>query len=148
MRFHKKDLDRYAYMLPALRYIRDEVNIYFGIQEYSRRSRRKDHVKARQFMFYFAKKYTKLSLASIGLLYNPNDPHDHATVRHCCNAVDTNRHTVINGWVIYPDYVDAYNALGGKINNYFKTYRRMLSRRRLYHTHNIKRVLKVWYGLV
>ena len=42
-------------------------------------------VQARQLAMFFAKKYTKLSLANIGKYIGKRD---HATVLHACKTVD------------------------------------------------------------
>ena len=48
-------------------------------------NRRRHIVQARQIAMYFAKKFTKASLASIGSQIGRRD---HATVLHACKTVD------------------------------------------------------------
>jgi chromosomal replication initiator protein len=49
------------------------------------KTRKRHIVQARQLAMYFAKKYTKASLASIGSQIGKRD---HATVLHACRTVE------------------------------------------------------------
>ena len=71
----------------SIEYIQKVVSEYFQMEISTLQSKtRKRHiVQARQLAMYFAKKYTKASLASIG---NQIGKRDHATVLHACKTVD------------------------------------------------------------
>jgi len=71
----------------SIDYIQKVVSDYFqmDIQTLQSKTRRRHIVQARQLAMYFAKKYTKASLASIG---NQIGKRDHATVLHACKTVD------------------------------------------------------------
>ncbi len=71
----------------SIEYIQKVVSEYFQMEIATLQSKtRKRHiVQARQLAMYFAKKYTKASLASIG---NQIGKRDHATVLHACKTVD------------------------------------------------------------
>ena len=71
----------------SIEYIQKVVSEYFQMEIATLQSKtRKRHiVEARQLAMYFAKKYTKASLASIGSQIGKRD---HATVLHACKTVD------------------------------------------------------------
>ena len=71
----------------SIDYIQKVVSEYFQMDVTTLQSKtRKRHiVQARQLAMYFAKKYTKASLASIGSQIGKRD---HATVLHACKTVD------------------------------------------------------------
>ena len=71
----------------SIEYIQKVVSEYFQMEIATLQSKtRKRHiVQARQLAMYFAKKYTKASLASIGSHIGKRD---HATVLHACKTVD------------------------------------------------------------
>ena len=68
-------------------YIQKVVSDYFqmDIQTLQSKTRKRHIVQARQIAMYFAKKFTKASLASIGSQIGRRD---HATVLHACKTVD------------------------------------------------------------
>ena len=55
------------------------------IETLQSKTRKRHIVQARQLAMFFAKKYTKASLASIGSQIGKRD---HATVLHACKTVD------------------------------------------------------------
>ncbi len=71
----------------SIDYIQKVVSDYFQLDTETLKSKtRKRHiVQARQLAMFFAKKYTKSSLASIGMEIGDRD---HATVLHACKTVD------------------------------------------------------------
>ena len=71
----------------SIDYIQKVVSDYFqmDVETLQSKTRRRHIVQARQLAMYFAKKYTKASLASIG---NQIGKRDHATVLHACKTVD------------------------------------------------------------
>ena len=71
----------------SIEYIQKVVSEYFqmDVNTLQSKTRRRHIVQARQLAMYFAKKYTKASLASIG---NQIGKRDHATVLHACKTVD------------------------------------------------------------
>lgn len=71
----------------SIDYIQKIVSEYFqmDVNTLQSKTRRRHIVQARQLAMYFAKKYTKASLASIG---NQIGKRDHATVLHACKTVD------------------------------------------------------------
>ena len=68
-------------------YIQEMVSEYFHIslEELQSKTRKRHVVQARQLAMFFAKKYTKSSLANIG---DQIGKRDHATVLHACKTVD------------------------------------------------------------
>ena len=68
-------------------HIQKVVSDYFqmDIQTLQSKTRKRHIVQARQIAMYFAKKFTKASLASIGTQIGRRD---HATVLHACKTVD------------------------------------------------------------
>lgn len=92
----------------SIDYIQKLVCEYFKvpIELVQSRTRKRDIVQARQVAMYFAKKYTKASLSSIGTQIGNRD---HATVLHACKTVrdlaETDR--------VFRGYVDDLNR---KIN--------------------------------
>jgi chromosomal replication initiator protein len=68
-------------------YIQKIVSDYFqlDIETLQSKTRKRHVVQARQLAMFFAKKYTKNSLANIG---NQIGDRDHATVLHACKTVD------------------------------------------------------------
>ena len=78
----------------SIDYIQKVVSDYFqmDIETLQSKTRRRHIVQARQLAMYFAKKFTKASLASIGSQIGKRD---HATVLHACktvnNLVDTDK---------------------------------------------------------
>ena len=77
--FNKKEI--------TVEYIQEIVSEYFqlSIEELQSKTRKRHVVQARQLAMFFAKKYTKLSLANIGKSIGKRD---HATVLHACKTVD------------------------------------------------------------
>src|SRR5699024_10489642 len=71
----------------SIDFIQETVSNYFDLDVETLKSKtRKRHiVQARQISMYFAKKYTKASLASIG---SHTGKRDHSTVLHACRTVD------------------------------------------------------------
>ena len=75
-------------------YIQKVVCSHFGlsIETINSPTRHREIVQARQLIMYFAKKYTKYSLATIGMHCGNKD---HATVLHACktinNLIDTDK---------------------------------------------------------
>ena len=71
----------------SIDYIQKVVSDYFDmdINTLQSKTRKRHIVQARQLAMYFAKKYTKASLASIGSQIGKRD---HATVLHACKTVD------------------------------------------------------------
>ena len=69
----------------SIDYIQKVVSDYFqmDIETLQSKTRRRHIVQARQLAMYFAKKFTKASLASIG---NQIGKRDHATVLHACKT--------------------------------------------------------------
>lgn len=84
----------------SIDYIQKVVCDYFKIplEEVQSRTRKRDIVQARQLAMYFAKKYTKASLSSIGSQIGNRD---HATVLHACKTVKNLSETdkVFRGYV-------------------------------------------------
>ncbi len=71
----------------SIDYIQKVVSEYFqmDVETLQSKTRKRHIVQARQLAMYFAKKYTKASLASIGSQIGKRD---HATVLHACKTVD------------------------------------------------------------
>ena len=71
----------------TVEYIQEIVSEYFqlSIEELQSKTRKRHVVQARQLAMFFAKKYTKLSLANIGKSIGKRD---HATVLQACQTVD------------------------------------------------------------
>jgi len=71
----------------SIDYIQKIVSEYFqmNIDTLQSKTRKRHIVQARQLAMYFAKKFTKASLASIGSQIGKRD---HATVLHACKTVD------------------------------------------------------------
>ena len=71
----------------SIDYIQKVVSDYFemDIETLCSKSRKRNIVQARQIAMFFAKKYTKSSLANIGSQIGNRD---HATVLHACKTVD------------------------------------------------------------
>lgn len=71
----------------SIDYIQTVVSDYFQMDTETLRSktRKRNIVQARQLAMFFAKKYTKSSLASIGSQIGDRD---HATVLHACKTID------------------------------------------------------------
>ena len=71
----------------SIDYIQKIVSEYFqmNVDTLQSKTRKRHIVQARQLAMYFAKKFTKASLASIG---NQIGKRDHATVLHACKTVD------------------------------------------------------------
>ena len=71
----------------SIDYIQKVVSEYFqmDIATLQSKTRKRHIVQARQLAMYFAKKFTKASLASIGSQIGKRD---HATVLHACKTVD------------------------------------------------------------
>ena len=78
----------------SIDYIQKVVCDYFGlpIDMIKSKTRKREVVQARQITMFFAKSFTKSSLASIGLQCGGKD---HATVLHACktvnNLIDTDK---------------------------------------------------------
>ena len=66
--------------------IEEIVCNYFGVAKYEimRKTRLTDYCRPRQVCMYFYKKYTKYSLARIGMIFGK----DHATVLHSCETIN------------------------------------------------------------
>ena len=71
----------------SIDYIQKVVSDYFqmDVETLQSKTRKRHIVQARQLAMFFAKKYTKASLASIGSQIGKRD---HATVLHACKTVD------------------------------------------------------------
>jgi chromosomal replication initiator protein len=71
----------------SIDYIQKVVSDYFklDLDTLRSKSRKRNIVQARQLAMFFAKKYTKASLANIGSQIGDRD---HATVLHACKTVD------------------------------------------------------------
>ena len=71
----------------SIDYIQKVVSEYFqmDVSTLQSKTRKRHIVQARQLAMYFAKKFTKASLASIGSQIGKRD---HATVLHACKTVD------------------------------------------------------------
>lgn len=71
----------------SIDYIQKVVSDYFqmDIDTLQSKTRRRHIVQARQLAMFFAKKYTKTSLANIGSMIGDRD---HATVLHACKTVE------------------------------------------------------------
>jgi chromosomal replication initiator protein len=71
----------------SIDYIQKVVSDYFqmDVNTLQSKTRKRHIVQARQLAMFFAKKYTKASLASIGSQIGQRD---HATVLHACKTVD------------------------------------------------------------
>ena len=71
----------------SIDYIQKIVSDYFqmDVDTLQSKTRKRDIVQARQLAMFFAKKFTKASLASIGSQIGKRD---HATVLHACKTVD------------------------------------------------------------
>ena len=71
----------------TVEYIQEIVSEYFQltVEELQSKTRKRHVVQARQLAMFFAKKYTKLSLANIGKYIGKRD---HATVLHAWKTVD------------------------------------------------------------
>ena len=71
----------------SIDYIQKVVSEYFqmDVSTLQSKTRKRHIVQARQLAMYFAKKFTKASLASIGTQIGKRD---HATVLHACKTVD------------------------------------------------------------
>lgn len=84
----------------SIDYIQRTVCDYFKIpiDEIQSKTRKRDVVQARQLAMYFAKKFTKASLSSIGSQIGNRD---HATVLHACKTVKNLSETdkVFRGYV-------------------------------------------------
>lgn len=84
----------------SIDYIQRTVCDYFKIpiDEIQSKTRKRDVVQARQLAMYFAKKFTKASLSSIGTQIGNRD---HATVLHACKTVKNLSETdkVFRGYV-------------------------------------------------
>lgn len=67
--------------------IQDTIAKYFDmdVETLQSKSRKRNIVQARQLAMFFAKKYTKASLANIGSQIGKRD---HATVLHACKTID------------------------------------------------------------
>uniref|UniRef100_UPI00404B2BA8 chromosomal replication initiator protein DnaA n=1 Tax=Flavobacterium sp. TaxID=239 RepID=UPI00404B2BA8 len=71
----------------SIDYIQKVVSDYFqmDLNTLQSKTRKRDVVQARQLAMFFAKKYTKASLANIGSQIGDRD---HATVLHACKTID------------------------------------------------------------
>ncbi|MCQ2286555.1 MAG: chromosomal replication initiator protein DnaA [Bacteroidales bacterium] len=71
----------------SIEYIQKVVCDYFGIavDKINANTRKREIVQARQFCMFFAKKYTKLPLSTIGKYCGDKD---HATVLHSCRVIE------------------------------------------------------------
>ena len=76
----------------SIDYIQKVVSDYFqmDVETLQSKTRKRHIVQARQLAMFFAKKFTKASLASIGSQIGKRD---HATVLHACKTVDNLTHT-------------------------------------------------------
>lgn len=76
----------------SIEYIQKIVSDYFAIsiEQINARTRKREIVQARQLCMYFAKKYTKLPLSSIGAACGNKD---HATVLHACKTINNLQET-------------------------------------------------------
>lgn len=71
----------------SIEYIIKKVCDYYGIlvSDVSSKTRKREIVQARQLAMFFAKKLTKHSLATIGMMCGKKD---HATVLHACKTIE------------------------------------------------------------
>jgi chromosomal replication initiator protein len=71
----------------SIDYIQKIVSDYFqlDVETLQSKTRKRHVVQARQLAMFFAKKFTKASLANIGSQIGDRD---HATVLHACKTVD------------------------------------------------------------
>ena len=71
----------------SIDYIQKVVSDYFqlDVDTLQSKTRKRHVVQARQLAMFFAKKFTKASLANIGSQIGDRD---HATVLHACKTVD------------------------------------------------------------
>ena len=71
----------------SIEYIQKVVCDYFAItiDKINANTRKREIVQARQFCMYFAKKYTKMPLSTIGKFCGDKD---HATVLHSCRVIE------------------------------------------------------------
>ena len=71
----------------SIDYIQKTVSDYFqlDLETLQSKTRKRHVVQARQLAMFFAKKYTKASLANIGSQIGDRD---HATVLHACKTID------------------------------------------------------------
>jgi len=69
-------------------HIRDVVYKYFNVtdEEINRKNKKREIVKVRMYVFVFARRYTKHSLATIGSLYKYGS--NHATVLHAIKTIN------------------------------------------------------------
>ncbi len=76
----------------SIEYIQKIICDYFkiSIEEINAKTRKREVVQARQLCMFFAKKYTKLSLTSIG---NFCGNKNHATVLHACRTISNLQET-------------------------------------------------------
>ena len=80
---YKKNVKREV----SIDYIQKTVSDYFqlDLETLQSKTRKRHVVQARQLAMFFAKKFTKASLANIGSQIGDRD---HATVLHACKTVD------------------------------------------------------------
>lgn len=88
----------------SIEYIQKVICDYFNISTdtINAKTRKREIVTARQLSMYFAKKYTRLPLSTIGA-YCGNK--DHATVLHACRTI-TNLHETDKKMKLYIDDID------------------------------------------
>ena len=88
----------------SVEYIQKIVGEYFNVSVEKINSNKRDRevVQPRQLCMYFAKKYTKLPLATIGTLCGDRD---HATVLHACRTI-SNLYETDKKMKMYVDEID------------------------------------------
>jgi chromosomal replication initiator protein len=76
----------------SIDYIQKIISDYFKIpvEKINSKTRKREIVQARQLSMYFAKRFTKSSLSTIGLNCGNKD---HATVLHACRTINNLRET-------------------------------------------------------
>jgi len=86
----------------SIEYIQKVVCDYFeiSIDKINANTRKREIVQARQFCMYFAKKYTKMPLSTIGKFCGDKD---HATVLHSCRVIENLLETDKNIRAYYED---------------------------------------------
>ncbi len=89
----------------SINYIKQTVSDYFDmdLETLQSKTRKRHIVQARQIAMFFAKKYTQVSLASIGSQIGKRD---HATVLHACKTVDN----LVETDKQFKKYVEEINA--------------------------------------
>lgn len=101
------------------------ISEYFEIPAYQIRSRNKhsEVVRARQWVHYFSRKMTSVSLEAIGIVTSKRD---HSTVIYSVQKLDKMiNFTKRDGTPVYPEVVQLRHVLQTKIDYQFSLLRRM-----------------------